>query len=51
MPSWQQVFQAVHDSLPPGGSVWIGDMIQHDDAPVQVLLLRLGFPRPRAQTR
>ncbi len=35
---WRSVFQAIFDSLRPGGSFWIADMIEHDDPAVQELL-------------
>jgi tRNA (cmo5U34)-methyltransferase len=35
---WRSVFQAIFESLRPGGSFWIADMIEHDDPAVQELL-------------
>ncbi|HZU34293.1 MAG TPA: class I SAM-dependent methyltransferase [Gemmataceae bacterium] len=37
---WQDVFARCHQALRPGGSIWIADLVWHDDPAVQQLLWR-----------
>ncbi len=35
---WQQVFSKCYAALRPGGSLWISDLIRHEDPAIQVLM-------------
>lgn len=35
---WQRVFAKCYTALRPGGSLWISDLIQHDDPAIQALM-------------
>jgi tRNA (cmo5U34)-methyltransferase len=37
---WEAVFRKLHASLRPGGSLWIADMIRHDNPALQAMLWR-----------
>ncbi len=37
---WQAVFAKLHAALRPGGSLWIADLITHDQAAVQAVMWR-----------
>lgn len=37
---WRSVFTALHRSLKPGGSLWISDLVSHDDPAVQAEMWR-----------
>lgn len=35
---WESVFAKFHDALHPGGSIWISDLVTHDDPGVQAMM-------------
>ncbi|TMQ34274.1 MAG: class I SAM-dependent methyltransferase [Planctomycetota bacterium] len=35
---WESVFAKLHAALRPGGSLWIADLIQHDEPAIQALM-------------
>lgn len=35
---WRAVFTACHDALAPGGSLWVSDLVSHDNPDVQAVM-------------
>ena len=37
-PEWLHVFNKLYDALTPGGSLWVFDLVEHDNPAVQELM-------------